>query len=163
MKILVASTNPNKIAGAERAFAEFPEVFGESSKLTVVGKKFSSGVRDQPIGYQEGIEGAFNRAESARKSDKTGEYDFYVGIEASVVFVKDYPHLVTYACVMNREGACYFGSSKLHPLPPKVVESLAAGQELAAFAEKISGIEDVRSKHGIAGLTSLFISLIPIL
>ncbi len=151
MRVLVASTNPNKLAGTERAFAEFPEVFGESSEVTVVGKKFQSGVRDQPIGYEEAIRGAFNRAESARKSDKKGEYDFYVGIEASIVFVKNYPHLVTYACVMSKGGSYYFGSSKLHPLPAKVVESLAIGQELAAFAEKISGVKDVRSKGGIAG------------
>ena len=151
MRILVASTNPNKLEGTKRAFAEFPEIFGSSDRLLIDGKKFPGNVSDQPIGYNETILGAYNRVKNAKKADKEKKYDFYVGIESGIVFVKNKPHLTTYACVMDKEGIYYFGTSILHPLPETVLQVLAKGQELAVFAEKITQTHDVRSKKGIAG------------
>lgn len=151
MQILLASTNPNKIEGTKRAFAEFPEVFGPADKLTVEAQKFPSNISDQPIGYEQTMLGAYNRALNARKSDKNNVYDFYVGIESGIVFLNNHPHLTTYGCVIASSGGYYFGSSMLHPLPETVIETLAKGEELAVFAEQITGTHDVRSKGGIAG------------
>jgi len=151
MYILVASTNPNKIEGTRQAFAEFPEIFGPENKLIVEGKKFPSNVPDQPIAFEQTLTGAYNRALNAKASDKTNKYNYYVGIESGIVFAKNKPHVITYACVINKKGLYYFGTSAMFPLPQKVLETLAQGQELAIFAEWLSGIHDVRSQNGISG------------
>lgn len=151
MKILLASTNPNKIEGTKRAFSEFPEVFGSANELEIQAKKLPSNVPDQPIGYEQTILGAYNRALNGKIFDTKGKYGFYVGIESGIVFIKNLPHVVTYACVMHKNGSFYFGSSALFPLPEKVIETLAKGEELAVFAEKLTETHDVRSKGGIVG------------
>ena len=151
MQILLASTNPNKIEGTKRAFLEFPEIFGSANEIKIHAKKFPSNVPDQPIGYEQTILGAYNRALNAKNFDTKGEYDFYVGIESGIVFIKNSPHVATYACVMHKSGGFYFGSSALFPLPKTVIETLAKGEELAVFAEKLTKTHDVRSKSGISG------------
>ena len=151
MTILIASTNPNKIEGTKKAFLEFPEVFGAVNKLEIQANKFPSNVPDQPIGYEQILSGAYNRALNAKDSDTNSIYDFYVGIESGIVFVRNHPHVVTYACVMNKNNRFYFGSSAFFPLPKNVINTLFKGQELAVFAEELTGVHDVRSKGGLSG------------
>ena len=151
MQILLASTNPNKIEGTRRAFLEFPEVFSTANELKIHAEKFPSNVPDQPLGYEQTILGAYNRALNAKNFDTKGEYDLYVGIESGIVFIKNFPHVVTYACVLHKSGNFYFGSSALFPLPKTVIETLAKREELAVFAERLTKTHDVRSKTGIVG------------
>ena len=151
MKVLVASTNPNKIKGTVLAFREFLKVIKSQAKLYVDSIKVPSGVPAQPIGYDQTTQGAYNRACNAKDTDISQKYVFYVGLESGVVFIKDNPYVVTYSCVIDKKGIYCFGSSILHPLPSTFKDYLAKGKELAEFAHDLSGVDDIRSKGGIVG------------
>ena len=70
------------------------------------------------------------------------------------MFINSLPHTITFACVINREGRFFFGTSMAFPLPETVKEYLVQGKELADFAADISKTEDIRSKQGIVGFLS---------
>jgi inosine/xanthosine triphosphatase len=75
-RVRVGTLNPPKLEGVRAAFAAFaPEV-------TVDGIDVDSGVPEQPVGYEEIIRGARNRASLAAASS---ECDFGVGIEDGLV------------------------------------------------------------------------------
>ena len=151
MHILLASTNPSKIKGTKQAFAEFPEIFGPEKDLVIDAQKFPSNVPDQPIGFEQTLTGAYNRAFNAKASDKANKYDYYVGIESGMVFLKNKPYVFSFACVVNKKAQYYFGTNIVFPIPEKIQEFLAQGKEVADFAEWLTKIQDVRSQNGISG------------
>ena len=74
----VGSTNPPKLEGVRAALTPF------SRDVTIRGVEVESGVPDQPLGFEELVEGARNRAESARRG---GECDLGVGYEDGLVAI----------------------------------------------------------------------------
>ncbi|WP_373396007.1 DUF84 family protein [Algoriphagus halophilus] len=60
--IIVGSKNPVKISCTESAFSE-----AFSKSFLVNGVNTSSGVSDQPVGSEETLKGAKNRATNAKK------------------------------------------------------------------------------------------------
>src|SRR5690554_1184628 len=76
--VIVASKNPVKIQAAQEGFARmFP---GEEFAFGAVSTP--SGVSDQPLSSTETLQGAFNRALSARLL--MPQADYWVGIEGGV-------------------------------------------------------------------------------
>ena len=76
--VRVGSTNPPKLEGVRAALVAF------SSDVTIEGIDVESGVADQPLGFEEIVEGARNRAEGARR---WGECDLGVGYEDGLVAI----------------------------------------------------------------------------
>ena len=74
--VRVGSTNPPKLEGVRAALTAF------SRDVTIEGIEVESGVPDQPLGFEEIVEGARNRAERARRG---GECDLGVGYEDGLV------------------------------------------------------------------------------
>jgi inosine/xanthosine triphosphatase len=74
--VRVGSTNPPKLEGVRAALAAF---FRE---VTIEGIDVESGVPDQPLGFEEIVEGARNRAEGARRGVAC---DLAVGYEDGLV------------------------------------------------------------------------------
>lgn len=76
--VRVGSTNPPKLAGVRAALTAF------SRDVTIEGIEVESGVPDQPLGFEEIVEGARNRAERAQRG---GECDLGVGYEDGLVAI----------------------------------------------------------------------------
>jgi len=76
--VRVGSTNPPKLEGVRAALTAF------SRDVTIEGIEVESGVPDQPLGFEEIVEGARNRAERARRG---GECDLGVGYEDGLVAI----------------------------------------------------------------------------
>mmetsp|Transcript_33387 Transcript_33387/g.59165 ORF Transcript_33387/g.59165 Transcript_33387/m.59165 type:complete len:191 (-) Transcript_33387:5-577(-) len=69
MKVVVASTAVMKVAAVQKLFAT----------AQVEGVKAASGVRDQPFGHEETIQGALNRLEDAKLQAPAA--DLYISME----------------------------------------------------------------------------------
>jgi inosine/xanthosine triphosphatase len=76
--VRVGSTNPPKLQGVRAALSAF------SRDVTIEGIEVESGVSEQPLGFEEIVEGARNRAERARRA---GECDLGVGYEDGLVAI----------------------------------------------------------------------------
>lgn len=74
--VRVGSTNPPKLEGVRAALCAF------SRHVTIEGVEVESGVPDQPLGFEEIVGGARNRAERAQRG---GECDLGVGYEDGLV------------------------------------------------------------------------------
>src|SRR6056297_2059861 len=85
MFILIGSENPVKIEATKLAF----ERFFHSENVNVKGMSVDSNVSDQPIGINEILKGAENRARNVKKKlyDQTNaeKPSFFVGIEAGLI------------------------------------------------------------------------------
>lgn len=98
MKVAVGSTNPAKVEAVREVFLG---IYGD---VEVVPIEVDSGVPDQPVGLEETVKGAINRAKQA--IEKT-DADFGVGIEAGLYRV---PETITgymdvqFCAVVDREG-----------------------------------------------------------
>jgi inosine/xanthosine triphosphatase len=76
--VRVGSTNPPKLQGVRAALSAF------SRDITIEGIEVESGVPEQPLGFEEIVEGARNRAERAQRG---GECDLGVGYEDGLVAI----------------------------------------------------------------------------
>jgi len=74
--VRVGSTNPLKLQGVRTALTPF------SRDVTIEGIAVESGVPEQPLGFEEIVEGARTRAEKAQRG---GECDLGVGYEDGLV------------------------------------------------------------------------------
>lgn len=93
--VVVGSTNPAKLEPVRLVFAEiFPE-------LEICGVDVPSGVRDQPIGYEETVLGAENRARAALARPGAG---WGLGLEAGVEFNAYGSWLFNIAVVLRSDG-----------------------------------------------------------
>jgi len=80
--VRVGSTNPPKLEGIRAALAAF------ASEIEIEGVDVESGVPDQPLGFEEIVAGARNRAEAARRG---GACDLGVGYEDGLVALPGAP------------------------------------------------------------------------
>jgi inosine/xanthosine triphosphatase len=78
MKIIVASTNPQKIKAVSDIIPKYDFLIGAS----VEGVNTDSGVSDQPKSIEETVQGAINRAKNAFKN-----VDYSFGIESGLMSV----------------------------------------------------------------------------
>ncbi len=141
--VVVGSDNPAKVRAVERAFTY---VFGN---VKVSGVKVESGVPRQPLGFNEIIRGAFNRAREAKKRG-----DFGVGIEAGGVerLGRIFDHQ---ACVIiTPEGRVSVGIGAGFILPDQVEERVRKREEMGKVMSEISGIGNIGRKIGAIGYLS---------
>jgi len=149
LSVAVGSLNPVKVNAVARAFKLF---FGEVKVLPV---KVDSGVPPQPIGLQEIVDGAINRARRAQAA--TGA-DYGVGIEAGLI---EFPGTLTgyidlqVCAIVDREGRITIGHGPGFEYPPAVVrEVLEAGHEVGEVMERLTGIRDIKRRMGAIGYLS---------
>lgn len=146
MKIIVASQNPVKINAARRGFeAMFPE-----HSFAVDGISVSSGVADQPFTDAETLQGAFNRASSAKDVHPTADY--WVGIEGGVHETDHGLAERAWVVVHAADGRTGKGSSGTFFLPEKIAELMRTGKELADACDIVFEGSDCRQSNGAVGL-----------
>lgn len=143
--VAIGSTNPAKKKGAKLAFSRF------FSDLQLKAVDATSLVRAQPVGLDETVEGAQERAIFALESTRP---DFGVGVEAGLIEVgKDWPgHFlnVQIAAIVDSAGHLSFGCSSGFPIPMKFVEKLREdGEELDTYTHELAGAKKVHEEEGI--------------
>ncbi len=142
MLVAVGSTNLAKVQGASRVLANLlPDA-------KVVSIDTSSVARLQPMGFDQILHGAVDRARFAVSSANA---DLGVGIEAGIFAVSsDVGHLnLQLAAIVDKEDHLSVGSSAGFPLPPLFVEKmLEEGKELDRYSRELTGT-DVREEDGI--------------
>ncbi len=146
-KIVVASTNPVKMAATRRGFHRmFPtETFHFKSV------RVPSGVRDQPLSSAETLQGAMQRTQAA--SEQMPEAAYWVGIEGGIetdaIGVGAFAWIVIRSSEMtgqSRTGIFY--------LPPPVANLLRRGKELGEASDIVFGTADSKHAGGAIGLLS---------
>ncbi|WP_415720184.1 inosine/xanthosine triphosphatase [Photobacterium ganghwense] len=147
-KIIVASTNPAKIAAVEQAFEQaFPARLFEFEGISV-----ASGVLDQPMTADETLQGARNRVTNARQA--VPDADYYVGLEAGLDGNLTFAWMVIESGQRRGEAR----SASL-PLPPAALEKLHQGQELGDVMDDMFNQTNIKQKGGaIAMLTNHMLS-----
>jgi inosine/xanthosine triphosphatase len=142
---MVASTNPVKIQSALGGFQRmFPDQTFEAE-----GMSAPSGVRDQPMGDAETLQGALNRARYVR--DHVPDADYWVGIEGGAA--EDEGGMIVFAWVVvlsrdkigkSRTGAFY--------LPEEVARLVREGMELGHADDAVFGRSNSKQEDGSVGL-----------
>lgn len=143
--VIVGSTNPAKLNPARAIFAE---VFG----LETLGIDVPSGVPDQPVGYEETLTGARNRAEVALRQPGA---TFGVGLEGGVEFNEYGGWLFNIAYIVRDDGGSGFARGGSILLPPSVAERVRSGEELGRVIDDVARLKDSKKAGGAVGFLTL--------
>lgn len=144
-KILLASTNPVKVAAVKDGFERM--LPGEKHVIEPVSIKPE--VPDQPMTDQETLNGAVQRTLIAR--EQYPEADYWVGIEGGVQ--DEGQTMAAFAWVVIRSPD-QVGRSKSGTfyLPGKIAQLIREGLELGEADDIIFGQTDSKRKNGAIGL-----------
>jgi len=143
--VIVGSTNPAKLNPARAIFAE---VFG----LETLGADVPSGVPEQPVGYEETLTGAKNRAEAALRQPGA---IYGVGLEGGVEFNGYGGWLFNIAYVVREDGRSGFARGGSLLLPPEVAARVRGGEELGHVIDEVAQLKDSKKAGGAVGFLTL--------
>lgn len=144
MRIVVASSNPVKIAAAKTAFER---CFGEGVRTT--GVAVSSDVADQPMDDAETLQGARNRARNALRLEPNA--DFWVGIEGGIIDSELGMECTAWVVILGANGQEGKARSASFFLPPKLAALIRGGMEQGAADDHVFGRENSGSTNGTVG------------
>lgn len=140
--IVVGSENDAKVRPVRDVF----ETVAPSVK--VVGVSVPSGVRDQPIGFEETLLGARNRARSAALLEGA---TWGVGLEGGVEFdAEGRCWLFGVVCVVHEGREATARSASLR-LPGSVGDRVRRGEELGPVMDELVGEVGVKTRGGAVG------------
>lgn len=142
INVLVASTNPVKIAATKTAFLKY------FKNIKVSGLVADSGVPDQPIGEKEVFLGAKNRALFLKNKHRA---DYYVGIEGGILKINNRWMGFGCMCIVNSVGKMGFGTSPWFELPDSVSKRLLKGEELGFVMDDLMNDNNTKHKGGAIG------------
>lgn len=145
MRAAVGTRNPAKLRGVERAFADL------LGPVEVVAVEVNPGVPRQPVGLDEIVRGALNRA---RGASSVVPSDYGVGVEAGFFRLAEASIEVQAAVVIDRAGGVGVGLSPGFPLPQVFVEALEEGRasELEEVVDEWFGTSSIGEAEGLIGL-----------
>ncbi|RME57387.1 MAG: inosine/xanthosine triphosphatase [Caldilineae bacterium] len=143
MRIAVGSTNPTKVAAAERAARRlWPEA--EILPVAVV-----SGVSEQPLTDEETIRGAINRAQQARIAL---DADVGMGVEGGVQDTSVGMFVGGWAAVVDSHGTLGVGAGGRLLLPERLAAQIRQGAELGPLMDRFTGAQNVKHNQGAIGV-----------
>ena len=140
--VAVGSKNRVKIAAVESVLAR------AGWTATIVGVEAASGVPAQPMGDDETIRGARNRAIAARRQL---DADLGVGIEGGCVEHEHGMSTCAWVVVVGRDDRASVGGSLHMPLPERVATLVRQGVELGHAIDRVSGEIDTKQGVGAVG------------
>lgn len=144
-KVVVASENPVKINAVKIGFGKmFPK-----EKFDFQGASVSLGVSDQPIGDEETMTGALNRANNASKAINNADY--WVGIEGGVETIKGEMGVFAWIVVKSKDKIGKARTTTFF-LPKKVAELVNQGKELGDADDIVFGHTNSKQKNGAVGI-----------
>jgi len=143
MKVNVGTHNPLKVRATRNVMEKI------YTNVDVEGIEVDSGVSDQPIGLDETIQGAVNRARNAFL-----DADLSVGIESGLLAA---PHSITgyldlQWCAIYDGERITLGVSAGFEYPPVVVEEVLKGQEVGEVMDEVTGVEKLGQKTGAVSI-----------
>jgi inosine/xanthosine triphosphatase len=148
MKIIVGSTNPQKITAVQDVTAHYDFLSGAD----IEGFSADSGVSDQPKSIDETVQGAINRAKHAFLQG----CDYSFGIESGLIKV---PHtqfgIMELCAVAIFDGTdIRIGLSSAFEPPQKIVELMEEGMNMqdACFHSGITDNPNIGSAGGLIGI-----------
>jgi len=145
MDVVVASRNPVKINSTEIGFAKmFPE-----RTFKIRGVSVPSGVPDQPMGDEQILEGAHNRAENVSKLTPA---DYWVGIEGGLKKVNGEMEAFAWIVVKSKDGKIGKGKTGSFILPKKIVELIEQGKELGEADDIVFDQKNSKQANGAVGI-----------
>ena len=144
IQVAVGSTNPVKLAAVRTGLGDS---FGP---VKVVGAETASGVAAQPIGDDETIRGAVNRARGALEA--APDAAMAVGLEGGVVTIGDAMYCCAWCAVVDRGGLLGLASTGRCELPPRVAELIRDGMELGEADDLVFGRRNSKQGEGAVGL-----------
>lgn len=143
MKVVLGSKNSDKVKILENALREL------HLDVSVRGVEVDSEITDQPLDKETTKIGAINRAENARKVEPKA--DFWFGLEGGLHDYGEEYHLITYACLIDKDGNEYIGEGEEIPLPREVSEKVRKGKwfgkVIRSFAESHEIDENLISRN----------------
>jgi inosine/xanthosine triphosphatase len=145
-KVVVASKNLVKVNAALSGFLQmFP-----NEEFEMIGISVESGVNDQPVGDEETMLGATNRANGARHQHP--EADFWVGIEGGITNKDFGSEAFAWVIVESRAGAKGRGRTATFALPPRIMELIREGQELGDATDAVFKQHNAKQGGGSVGI-----------
>lgn len=120
MKVVVGSKNKDKVKIVEDALKNL------HLDVDIDSVEVDSGIADQPLDREITKKGAINRAKNARKSKP--EADFWIGLEGGLHEYDEEYHLVTLACLIDKEGNQYIDEGEEIHLPEEVSKRAKKGE-----------------------------------
>lgn len=150
MKIAVGTQNKGKIEAVRQALINYAGY----CYANIVGCVVESGVNNQPIGLDETISGAKNRARLAYESLTS---DFGIGLESGIFLV---PHtksdyMDTTACAIYDGQQYHLGLSSCFEYPKEMIKKiLNDGKEVSDIALELGFAQDrsFREDGGMIGI-----------
>jgi non-canonical (house-cleaning) NTP pyrophosphatase len=128
-RFVLSSENVAKKLAAKQVIAK---VFGDDFELVCVS--VDSGASDTPTTDDEGIRGALNRIENAKKL--VPDADGYLGLEGIITSNSFGTFLCGWAVVEMKNGKIYAGCSAKVQLPLQLVGKLAENPKLSELVAK---------------------------
>jgi inosine/xanthosine triphosphatase len=144
MLIAVGSRNPVKVAATRVGFGD------SLGPVDVAGVDAASGVAAQPMGDDETILGAVNRARAAL--DALSGAGLGVGLEGGVVLIGGALYCCAWCAIVDRDGRIGLASTGRCELPPPVADLIRAGMELGDADDLIFGRANSKHAEGAVGL-----------
>lgn len=147
MKVVIASKNPVKISAVEKAFKE---VFKEQN-IAFVAVSAASLVPDQPMGSEETYQGAWNRAQNAKKQIENAT--FWVGLEGGLIAHSNTEmEAMAWMVVLDNQDRTGKARTSGFFISPKTIALIKQGYELGHADELLFGIHNSKQKMGSSGL-----------
>lgn len=157
--IAVGSSNSAKIGAVKNSYAKFYGLEQKNILPDLHSYQTESGVSKQPIGYEEIIRGAKNRAEHAYAlAQQAGLNPSHaIGQECGVVSIPGENQAKWYnlsVASLLIDSKFYLGLSSLFPIPVSLIEPLKQGRDLVEACLQLGLTKDEKmgSKAGLAPL-----------
>jgi inosine/xanthosine triphosphatase len=151
MQLLIGSKNPIKVKSVKNVFRSY---FLEE-KLDIFSAGVPSEFSNQPVGLDEVINGAKNRAKNIIEKF-SGNWDYSIGIEAGLVKI---PSTISgfldyqFCAIMNMDGNCSIGCGPGWEYPNSVVKSVLNNPEIeiGTIMGEISKNQNIKYEIGAIG------------
>jgi inosine/xanthosine triphosphatase len=143
--VLVGSKNPVKISSTEDAFTR---AFNKS--FLVEGINAASGVSAQPIGDQETLLGAKNRAQNSM--EVFPEANYWVGIEGGVDEDERGMFAFAWIFILDKNGKSSQSKTGTFYIPNAVAKLVKEGMELGMADDTVFAQENSKQQGGSVGL-----------
>jgi len=144
-KIIVASVNPVK---SEAVLNGFQRIFPDR-KFSINGVSMPSNVGKQPIGDNETLQGARNRAFAAKS--ELPEADYWAGLEGGIDHFEETWIGFAWIVILSKTS---HGISRtgIFTLPPEVGKLIESGMELGDADDIVFGTQNSKQSTGAVGL-----------
>ena len=138
MKLYVGSINRVKVSAVVEALDDFD--------LNIIPFEAESKVGAQPIGDEQTLQGAINRANSLPTNGVR------IGLEAGVTLLNDQLYLVNFGALIDENNEIYVAGGTRIPLPNEIKDLIFnKGLELADAMKEYFNVEGIKHQNGAVG------------